>query len=248
MRRNLPSKKLTCVKAAVAPKPYIGRMNEKPLMESGTAKILSLPEETQFAANGIVSRTLLRTENSRTTLFGFAEGQELTEHTSTQHALIQILSGGCQFFINGTPHRLKAGDILHLPPNLPHAVQAVQSFSMLLTLTKPSAAEKFNPATETGTTRLENPIDPAKIFDGRNVPCTVKHGRIIQRWLDLAVGDYFVLRNDHDPERMRQKFETEWPGTFSWEHLQRGPEDFQVKITKREAVTRVAEPAGGCES
>jgi quercetin dioxygenase-like cupin family protein len=117
-------------------------MNEQPLIESGAAKILSLAEETQFAANGIVSRTLLRTANSRTVLFGFAEGQELTEHTSTQHALIQILSGDCEFLLGGQPHNLKAGDFLYMPPNLAHAVRATTQFSMLLTLTKPTVAEK----------------------------------------------------------------------------------------------------------
>src|ERR1039457_1786243 len=86
-------------------------MNERPLIDSGCEKILSLTAETQYAPNGIVSRTLLRTENSRTVLFGFAEGQELTEHTSTQHALIQILSGACEFSLAGVPRNLTIGDM-----------------------------------------------------------------------------------------------------------------------------------------
>ena len=76
-------------------------MNEKPIIDSSAEKILSLAEETRFAPNGIVSRTLLRTANSRVVLFGFAEGQELTEHTSTQHAVIQILSGERKFTFAG---------------------------------------------------------------------------------------------------------------------------------------------------
>ena len=112
-------------------------MNEKPLIDSTAQKILSLSAETQFAPNGIVSRTLLRTPNSRVVLFGFAEGQELTEHTSTQHALIQILSGECEFSLAGQPHLLKTGDLLYMPPHLPHAVRATKQFSMLLTLSKP---------------------------------------------------------------------------------------------------------------
>jgi quercetin dioxygenase-like cupin family protein len=112
-------------------------MNEIPLIDPGEAKILSLPDETQFAANGIVSRTLLRTPTTRIVLFGFAEGQELSEHTSTAQAVIQILSGRCEFSLHGKPHQLQAGDLLHLPPNLPHAVKATEQFSMLLTLFKP---------------------------------------------------------------------------------------------------------------
>ena len=112
-------------------------MNEQPLIDSTSAKVISLATETRFAPNGIVSRTLLRTEHSRVVLFGFAEGQELTEHTSTQAATIQILSGECAFSLAGKPHALKAGDLVSLPPHLPHAVKATNQFSMLLTLSKP---------------------------------------------------------------------------------------------------------------
>ena len=117
-------------------------MSEKPLIDVAQEKILSLAEETKFAANGIVSRTLLRTAHSRIVLFGFAEGQELTEHTSTQSAVVQILSGECEFSLGGKPHAAKAGDLIYMPPNLPHAVSATKQFSMLLTLSKP---ETFSP-------------------------------------------------------------------------------------------------------
>jgi quercetin dioxygenase-like cupin family protein len=113
-------------------------MTERPQVEPGFEKVLSLADETQFAPNGIVSRTLLRTDYSRTVLFGFAEGQELSEHTSTQHALIQVLSGECEFSLAGKPHPLKSGDLLYMPPGLPHAVKARRQFSMLLTLIRPA--------------------------------------------------------------------------------------------------------------
>ncbi len=113
-------------------------MSERPLIEAETEQIISLAGETRFAPNGIVSRTLLRTANSRVVLFGFAEGQELTEHTSTQYALIQILSGECEFHLAGKARAMKSGDLLYMPPNLPHAVKATTQFSMLLTLSKPA--------------------------------------------------------------------------------------------------------------
>jgi quercetin dioxygenase-like cupin family protein len=107
-------------------------------MDASSEKVISLAQETQFAPNGIVSRTLLRTPTVRVVLFGFAEGQELTEHTSTQQALIQVLSGECEFSLSGKPRNLKAGDFLYLPPSAPHAVKATKQFSMLLTLFKPA--------------------------------------------------------------------------------------------------------------
>ena len=118
-------------------------MSEEPLIDAGREKILSLGKETHVASTGIVSRTLLRTTNARAVLFGFAEGQELSEHTSTQHALIEILSGECEFSLAGQPHSLKSGDLLYLPPNLAHAARATKQFSMLLTLFKPEQPDKI---------------------------------------------------------------------------------------------------------
>jgi quercetin dioxygenase-like cupin family protein len=113
-------------------------MSEQPLLDARSEKVISLAQETQFAPNGIVSRTVLRTPTARVVLFGFSEGQELTEHTSTQHALVEILSGECEFSLSGKAHNLKAGDFLSMPPNAPHAVKATKQFSMLLTLLKPA--------------------------------------------------------------------------------------------------------------
>jgi quercetin dioxygenase-like cupin family protein len=121
------------------------RMSEKTMIDLRREKVLSLADETKFAENGIVSRTLLRTPNSRTVLFGFTEGQELTEHTSTQHALVEILTGVCEFSLADKAQELKAGDVVYMPPNLPHAVRAKTQFSMLLTLIKPGNDEKLTP-------------------------------------------------------------------------------------------------------
>lgn len=122
-------------------------MTEKPLIDPANEQVVSLADETKFAANGIVSRTLLRTETTRVVLFGFAEGQELTEHTSTQQAVIQILTGECEFSLAGRTQVVKAGDLLYMPPNLRHAVKATRPFSMLLTLTRP-LSEFIQPPTQ----------------------------------------------------------------------------------------------------
>jgi quercetin dioxygenase-like cupin family protein len=129
---------LTGIKAVGAAPPDGMSMIERPLIDLAQESVLSLRDETQFAPNGIVSRVLLNTPAARVVLFGFAEGQELSEHTSTSHALIQILSGRCEFSLAGVPRILSAGELLYMPPHLPHAVKAIESFSMLLTLIKSS--------------------------------------------------------------------------------------------------------------
>ena len=74
-------------------------------------------------------------------------------------------------------------------------------------------------------------------FDVREIPCRVKHAQIFQRWADLPVGQHFVLINDHDPVPLWYQFTAQFPDAFEWEYLQRGPEEFRVKITKLRAVT-----------
>lgn len=86
-------------------------------------------------------------------------------------------------------------------------------------------------------------------FDVRSIPCRVKHAQIIQRWQELAVGQHFVLINDHDPVPLYYQFATIFPGEFTWEHLVAGPDVFHVKISRVAPAKNQAkaEPlTGGC--
>jgi len=86
------------------------------------------------------------------------------------------------------------------------------------------------------TMQSENLIGPDRVMDVRPIPCSVKHGLIIRTWLDLPVGDYFILLNDHDPVPLYYQFSAQWPGAFTWEHLVKGPDEFRVKITRLKAT------------
>jgi quercetin dioxygenase-like cupin family protein len=109
-------------------------MAAKPMIAPLEARVLSLPAQTRYAPNGIVSRVVFDAGGARVVLFGFAEGQELTEHTAPRPALVQILSGACEFALGRKRRRLGAGDLVYLPPGQPHAIKAAGAFSMLLTL------------------------------------------------------------------------------------------------------------------
>jgi quercetin dioxygenase-like cupin family protein len=119
-------------------------MTSSTLIATDEAQSLALGPIVQTSPASIVSRTLLQTAELRVVLFAFAEGQELTSHTSRRRAAIQILQGTCEFFFAGAWHVLSTGDFLHLPPNHPHAVRAHSgAFSMLLTLAaEPSTTER----------------------------------------------------------------------------------------------------------
>ncbi len=115
-------------------------MKKSTLLASDVAGLCSLVEPVNSVAQGIISRAVLTTPGLRVTLFHFAAGQELSEHTSKARALVQVLSGKGDFSVSGTVHALKSGDLLHLPPGAPHALTATENFSMLLTqVTEPAA-------------------------------------------------------------------------------------------------------------
>jgi uncharacterized protein (DUF2249 family) len=78
----------------------------------------------------------------------------------------------------------------------------------------------------------QSALNSDKVMDVRPIPCSIKHGLILRTWFELPVGDYFVLLNDHDPVPLRYQFEAEFGKAVAWEYLQRGPEDFRVKISK----------------
>jgi uncharacterized protein (DUF2249 family) len=94
--------------------------------------------------------------------------------------------------------------------------------------------------------QTENLIGADKVMDVRPIPCSIKHGLIIRTWLELPVGDHFILLNDHDPVPLYYQFSAQWPAAFTWEHLAKGPDEFRVKITKLKALTTEAEEVPSC--
>jgi uncharacterized protein (DUF2249 family) len=90
--------------------------------------------------------------------------------------------------------------------------------------------------------QTENFIGADRVMDMRSIPCATKHGLIIRTWLELPVGEYFILLNDHDPVPLHYQFAAQWPNTFTWQHLVKGPEEFRVKITKLKELGPPAEP------
>lgn len=69
-------------------------------------------------------------------------------------------------------------------------------------------------------------------LDVRGLRKPDKHPRIFERFEALAVGESFVLVNNHEPVHLRAEFDTDHPEEFDWEYLQRGPEQWRIRITR----------------
>jgi len=83
-------------------------------------------------ADSIVSRTFFKSEHLKGIVFGFDAGQELSEHTSSQAAIIQIVRGEATVTLGEERHELNAGSWVHMPPHLKHSIYAKTPLIMLL--------------------------------------------------------------------------------------------------------------------
>jgi quercetin dioxygenase-like cupin family protein len=82
--------------------------------------------------DSIISRTFYKGAGLKAILFGFDAGQELSEHTASQAAVIQIVRGEATVTLGNDQHELTAGAWLHMPPRLKHSVTAKTPLLMLL--------------------------------------------------------------------------------------------------------------------
>lgn len=69
-----------------------------------------------------------------------------------------------------------------------------------------------------------------RILDVRSEPPVRRHTIIFDTFGGLAVGEAFVLVNDHDPKPLYYQLAAEQAGTFSWDYLEQGPTDWRVRI------------------
>lgn len=90
----------------------------------------------EIPADTIVSRTFFTREGLRAILFGFAPGQELSEHTASVPAIIHILSGDARVTLGSDPYDSHPGAWAAMPPNMPHSIHANTQVIMLLIMLK----------------------------------------------------------------------------------------------------------------
>ncbi len=95
----------------------------------------------EIPQDGTLSRTIHRDERVKVVLFGFAGGQELSQHTAAVPAILEILQGDARVTLDGEEKEFSAGSWAFMEANLPHAVYARTNVIMLLTMLT-GAAEK----------------------------------------------------------------------------------------------------------
>ncbi|MFC2014511.1 cupin domain-containing protein [Chloroflexota bacterium] len=101
-----------------------------------TGEVVKLNELVDYQSGSVVSRTIIDKKAGTCTLFAFDEGEGLSEHTAPFDALVHLLDGEAEITISGKSHNLKAGDMIIMPADKPHALRALKRFKMMLVMIK----------------------------------------------------------------------------------------------------------------
>lgn len=102
--------------------------------EGNCRTVIRAIDLADYQEGAVVSRTIIDKKAGTVTFFAFDEGQGLSEHTAPFDALVYLLDGEAEIVISSKPLHLKAGEMVIMPANEPHALRALKKFKMILTM------------------------------------------------------------------------------------------------------------------
>ncbi len=98
--------------------------------------IIQFKTDITYNENSVVSKRVLERSTGNVSLFAFDKGQRLSEHSAPFDAIVQCVEGKVEIIIDKKPYILEEGQTIIMPANIPHAVNALEKFKMLLTMIK----------------------------------------------------------------------------------------------------------------
>lgn len=98
--------------------------------------ILDLAKEAEPPGDGILSRTLFQDDRLKAVVFGFGQGQELSEHTASKPAMLFFVKGEAVVGLGNDTKDAGVGTFVHMPAGLKHSIKAKTPVVMLLVLMK----------------------------------------------------------------------------------------------------------------
>ena len=99
-------------------------------------RVTALADMVSYQGGSVVSRTIIDKKAGTVTVFAFDRGQGLSEHTAPFDAMVYIIDGKAKIAIDGKPFEVNAGEMLIMPANRPHALEAIEQFKMMLVMVK----------------------------------------------------------------------------------------------------------------
>lgn len=105
-------------------------------MSDSFTHIVDLAKEVEPPDGGILTRTLFNDDDVKAVIFGFGQGQELSEHTTSMPAILHFIQGEATLTLGDETVTAQPGTWIHMPANLQHSVKTKTPVVMLLLLLK----------------------------------------------------------------------------------------------------------------
>jgi len=98
--------------------------------------VIQLKQEIEYSSGGVLSKVMLKDNNCQYTLFCLASGTEISEHTSSRNATVNVIEGRGILTLEGRDITLEPGILVFMPAHAPHALKAAENLAFLLTLSE----------------------------------------------------------------------------------------------------------------
>jgi len=100
------------------------------------SKALALGDLVDYQEGKVISLTLAQNSSLSVTLFAFAAGEGISTHSASGDAMVYIFDGEAEITIGEEKVQARAGEVVVMPANIPHGLEAVKNFKMLLIVVK----------------------------------------------------------------------------------------------------------------
>jgi quercetin dioxygenase-like cupin family protein len=119
------------------------KMQEKYLKNVPFEEVLKLKDLIDYSEGRVSSKTLVQRSDLSITLFAFDKGEGLSTHSAPGDAMVYIIEGSVEIKIGeDTKVVLSEGNTTVMPANIPHALEAIEKFKMMLIVVKPEKKNK----------------------------------------------------------------------------------------------------------
>ncbi len=161
-------------------------------------------------------KVLINEPGYRMVLLSMRAGQSIPEHANQGRVTVHAIRGHITFHEGPVPCELHAGEVISIESGSPHRLEAHEDSAVFVLATGQAAAPKQEP----------------EELDLRQVPRPERHPLVFAKLDALALGESFVLINDHDPVPLNRQIQDRRPGEVTWEYSHREPGLFRIRIQR----------------
>lgn len=112
-------------------------MAEKYLKNIDYKSVMQMKDLIDYSPGSISSKTIVQRSDFSISLVAFDDEESLSKHTAPGDAFVYALEGSAVITLGDEKFNIREGETLVMPADIPHQVDAVSKYKMLLIVVKP---------------------------------------------------------------------------------------------------------------